>query len=96
MSRRSSFKFLLYVAGDTPNSVAALANITALCDAHLGGRHEIEIVNVLKNPKRALTDGIFMTPTLVKLSPHPVQKIVGTLSQNPIVMQALGMEMATS
>ncbi len=86
------FKFRLYVAGDAPNSAQAVANLTALCRKHLLDRHEIDIVDVFREPKRALEDGIFMTPTLVKLAPSPVRRIVGTLSQAQTVLQALGLE----
>jgi circadian clock protein KaiB len=93
MSRRLLFKFRLYVAGDAQNSAQAIANLTALCRAHLPDRHEIEIVDVIREPKRALADGILMTPTLVKLAPSPApKKIVGTLSQTQTVLQALGLE----
>ncbi|MEO6074190.1 MAG: circadian clock KaiB family protein [Burkholderiales bacterium] len=94
MSRPPIFKFRLYVAGDAPNSVHALANLTALCRERLPDRHEIEIVDVFKDPKRALADNVFLTPTLIKLSPDPVRRIVGTLSQPEIVLQALGLEMS--
>jgi circadian clock protein KaiB len=90
-SRRRAFKFCLYVAGDAPNSTTAIANLTALCREHLVDRHAIEIVNVFRQPKRALADSIFMTPTLVKLAPSPTQRIVGTLSQTRPVLQALGL-----
>jgi circadian clock protein KaiB len=93
MSRRARFKFRLYVAGEAQNSSQALANLNALCRTHLAGRHEIEIVDVFREPRRALADGIFMTPTLVKLAPSPApQRIVGTLSQTQPVLQALGLE----
>ena len=92
MNPRSSFKFRLYVAGDTPNSTQARANLGALCRENLPDRHDIEIVDVFREPKRALADGIFMTPTLVKLLPSPVRKIIGTLSQTQSVLQALGLE----
>jgi circadian clock protein KaiB len=86
------FKFRLYVAGDAPNSAQARANLDVLCRAYLPDWHDIEIVDVLREPKRALGDRILMTPTLVKLSPSPVQRIVGTLSQTQPVLQALGLE----
>ena len=92
MNRRVIFKLRLYVAGDALNSAQALANLTALCGEHLAGRHEIEVVDVFRDPKRALADGIFMTPTLLKLAPSPVRRIVGTLSQTQPVLQALGLE----
>jgi circadian clock protein KaiB len=85
------FKFRLYVAGDTQNSALAIANLTALCRAHLPNQYEIEIVDVLREPKRAMADSIFLTPTLVKFAPSPLRKIVGTLSETKHVLQALGM-----
>jgi len=91
MSRNAPFKFRLYVAGDTPNSALAIANLTAFCRAELADRHAIEIVNVFQQPRRALADNILMTPTLVKLSPGPVRRIVGTLSQTPPIFEALGL-----
>lgn len=92
MKRPVMFKFQLYIAGDALNSAQALVNLYALCQAHLAGRHEIEVVDVFKNPQRALADGIFLTPTLIKLVPSPVRRIVGTLSQTQSVLQALGLE----
>jgi circadian clock protein KaiB len=86
------FKFRLYVAGDAQNSVQALANLSALCRTYLPERHEIEVVNVFQAPKRALADGIFMTPALIKLAPTPVRRIVGTLSQTQPVLHALGLD----
>lgn len=91
MSRPVLFKFRLYVAGDALNSAQALANLTALCREHLPDRHEIEVVDVFREPQRTLIDGIFMTPTLVKLAPSPVRMIVGTLSATSTVVQALGL-----
>ena len=77
----SQFKFRLYVAGDAQNSAQAVANLTAFCKACLAERHSIEIVNVFREPKRALADGILMTPTLVKLAPTPApRRIVGPAS----------------
>ncbi|MEO5861008.1 MAG: circadian clock KaiB family protein [Burkholderiales bacterium] len=92
MSRRVIFKFRLYVAGDAPNSAQAVANLTALCRTHLPDRHEIDVVDVFREPKRALEDGIFMTPTLIKLAPSPALRIVGTLSAVQTVLQVLGLE----
>jgi circadian clock protein KaiB len=89
---QGKFKFRLYVAGDAQNSAQAVANLTALCKAYLKDRHSVEVVNVFKEPKRALSDGILMTPTLVKLAPSPAPtKIIGTLSQTQPVLQALGL-----
>jgi circadian clock protein KaiB len=86
------FKFQLYVAGEAMNSAEAIANLAAFCRAHLPDRFEIEIVDVFREPKRALAEGIFMTPTLVVLTPPPVRRIVGTLSHTQTVLLALGLE----
>ena len=86
------FKFRLYVADDAENSAQAVTNLTAFCQSHLPGRHEIEIVDVFQEPKRSLADGILMTPTLIKLCPLPVRKIIGTLSQPRVLLQVLGLE----
>jgi circadian clock protein KaiB len=85
------FTFRLYVAGKAPNSLQAIANLTQLCETHLPDRHEIEIIDVLQDPKRALTESIFMTPTLVTDSPYPGHRIVGTLSNTEPILQILGL-----
>jgi circadian clock protein KaiB len=87
---QSDFKFRLYVAGDSTNSAAAVGNLNTLCREHLPDRHKIEIVDVFLEPERALADGVFLTPTIVKLSPAPVRKIVGTLTQAAPFPQAVG------
>lgn len=92
--RKPRFRFRLYIAGGTVNSLQAVGNLNQLCREHLAGAHEIEIVDVLKDPMRALDDGVLMTPTLVKLAPFPAMKIVGTLSRIDIVREALGLDAA--
>jgi circadian clock protein KaiB len=91
MNRCATFKFRLYLAGDTHDSMLALANLSALCEARLPNDHKIDLVDVVREPRRALADGIFMTPTLFKLAPSPAQKIVGTLSQSDRVWELLGL-----
>jgi circadian clock protein KaiB len=90
------FRFRMYITGDTQNSVEAMANLRSLCLAHIPDRHEIEFVDVALDPRRALTDGIFMTPTLIKLAPAPTRMIVGTLSKLQPILQALGLDVATT
>jgi len=92
LSRRVKFHFRLYVADETQNSMRAIANLAALCREQLPDRYVIEIVDVFKEPKRALEDGILMTPTLVKLAPAPVRRIVGTLGDSQTVLLALDLE----
>ena len=92
MTDRRMFRFRLYVADDTLNSGQAIANLRAICNRFLPGRHHIELVYVFKEPDRAMEDRIFLTPTLVKLAPGPIKRIVGTLSQTDLVLQVLGLE----
>lgn len=91
--RTSKFKFRLYVAGEAQNSSAAIANLNFLCRNHLADRHEIEIIDVFREPQRALKDGVFMTPTLVKIRPAPTKKVIGTLSKAETVLQAIGVQL---
>lgn len=91
MSKLAHFKFRLYITGNGPNSTQAVANLDALCREYLADRHEIEIVDVLREPKRALADLVMLTPLLVKLSPEPIRKIIGTLNQHVTVLQAIGL-----
>ncbi len=85
------FKFRLYVVGEAPNSLQAISNLDALCREHLADRYHIEIVDVLHQPKRALAEGVLLTPTLVKFLPEPVRRIVGTLADTRPVLQTLGL-----
>jgi circadian clock protein KaiB len=91
MSPAINFKFRLYLSGDSPNSAEAEANLGTLCRRYLAGRFKIEIVDVAKEPNRALTDGIYMTPSLLKLAPSPVRMIVGTLSNPAVWLRSLGL-----
>jgi circadian clock protein KaiB len=92
MSKSAQFKFRLFIAGTAQNSVQALANLTALCDVALPGRHEIQVVDVFREPNMAMAEKIIMTPTLIKLWPLPVVRIVGTLSKRAPVLLALGLD----
>lgn len=85
------FKFRLYLATDAPNSDLARANLAAFCARHLPGRHEIDLIDFFLDPRRALADGVSMAPTLVKLSPAPLRRIIGSLSQAPVLFAALGL-----
>ena len=80
----------LYIADRAPNSIRAIANLAAICKEHFGDRFELEIIDVLEYPQRALADGILVTPSLTKISPSPSAKIVGNLSDTGSVLNALG------
>ncbi|HEV2401002.1 MAG TPA: circadian clock KaiB family protein [Candidatus Sulfotelmatobacter sp.] len=69
----------LYVAGQTPRSVAAFANLKRLCEEHLAGRYNIEVIDLIKHPQLAAGDQILAIPTLVRKLPQPIRKIVGDL-----------------
>lgn len=70
----------LYVAGSAPNSLHALANIHAICAEHFASGYELEVVDLLEHPRRALDDGIIVTPTLIRLSPLPLRRLIGNLN----------------
>lgn len=86
---KSRLTLRLYVAGNAPNSVLAIANVKAICDAHFAAGHRLEIVDLLEHPQRALADGIIVTPTLLKLLPKPVSRVIGNLSDTAQVLLGL-------
>jgi len=79
-----------------PSSARAIANLSAICKNHLPDNHQIEIVDLLQDPRRVLSDSIQATPTLIKLSPAPVRKIIGDLSEEAKVLFALGLQQRTT
>jgi circadian clock protein KaiB len=89
-AKGAGVRLRLYIAGNAPNSLRAIDNIKTICAEHLMSGHELEIVDLLKDPLRALADGIIVTPTLLKLSPPPVQRVVGNLSDTGQVLLTLG------
>jgi circadian clock protein KaiB len=84
----------LYVAGKTPRSVAAFANLKKICQEHLDGRYRIEVIDLLVNPQLARGDQIFAIPTLVRQLPEPVRKIIGDLSNTERVLVGLNLRAA--
>lgn len=88
VAMKPKVRLRLYVAGSAPNSVAALANVHAVRAAL--AEHELEIVDVLVRPEQALADAVLVTPMLVRLSPGPVCRIVGNLSDTRRVLDSLG------
>ena len=79
----------LYVAGQTPKSLTAFANLKRICEEHLAGQYEIEVVDLLENPQLAASDQILALPTLVRQLPPPVRKIIGDLSNTERVLIGL-------
>jgi circadian clock protein KaiB len=79
----------LYVAGQSPKSLDAFANLTTLCEAYLPGRYTIEVVDLVEHPSRALSDDIVAIPTLVRRLPEPLRRIIGDLSNTERVLIGL-------
>ena len=79
----------LYVAGSTPRSLTAFANLKKICEEHLAGKYTIEVIDLLKNPTLAKGDQILAIPTLVRNLPEPVRKIIGDLSNTERVLVGL-------
>ena len=79
----------LYVAGQTPRSTTAFANLKRLCETHLAGRYKIEVIDLLENPQLSRGDQIMAVPTLVRKLPEPVRKIIGDLSDTERVLVGL-------
>lgn len=79
-SASEKWNLRLYTAGQSPKSLAALANLKRVCEEHLAGRYQIEVIDLLKNPRLAKDDEIVAIPTLVRKLPEPLRRIVGDLS----------------
>jgi circadian clock protein KaiB len=79
----------LYVAGQSPKSLRAFANLARLCEEHLSGRYEIEVIDLVESPELARSDDILAIPTLVRRLPEPLRKIIGDLSNTERVLVGL-------
>ena len=88
------YKLRLYVAGQTPKSIRAFANLKALCEEHLKGLYQIEVVDLLEHPRLARGDQIVAIPTLVRKLPPPLRKIIGDLSSTERVLVGLDVQEA--
>jgi circadian clock protein KaiB len=84
-----TYELRLYVAGQTPKSLAAFANLKKICEEHLAGQYEIEVIDLLKHPQLASGDQILAIPTLVRKLPQPIKKIIGDLSNTERVLVGL-------
>jgi len=83
------YELKLYVAGQTPKSLTAFANLKKICEEHLEGRYRIEVIDLTRNPALAKGDQILALPTLVRKLPEPVKKIIGDLSNTERVLIGL-------
>ena len=87
--QNDSWDLRLYVAGQTPKSIAALANLKRICQEHLQEKYNIEIIDLVRNPQLARKDQILAIPTLVRNLPQPIKKIIGDLSNTEKVLLGL-------
>jgi circadian clock protein KaiB len=88
-SAEQAYSLRLYVAGQTPKSVLAFKNLKQICEQHLLGRYDIEVIDLLKHPQLARGDQILAVPTLVRRLPEPIKKIIGDLSNTERVLVGL-------
>lgn len=84
----------LYVAGQTPKSLTAFANLKKICEKHLEGKYRLEVIDLLKNPQLSRGDQILAIPTLVRKLPEPIKKIIGDLSDTERVLVGLDLRPA--
>lgn len=91
-SQPEKFILKLYVAGQTPRSQAAMGNLRRLCEEYLPGRYELQVVDLVQNPKLARTDQILAIPTLVRSLPTPIARIIGDLSDTEQVLMGLNLQ----
>lgn len=87
--QRKAWQLRLYVAGQTPKSITAFANLKKICEEHLRGQYTIEIIDLIENPQLAKGDQILAIPTLVRRLPEPITKIIGDLSNTERVLIGL-------
>jgi circadian clock protein KaiB len=88
-AKSDTFVLRLYVAGQTPKSMAAFVNLKKICEEHLSERYSIEVIDLIENPQLARGDQILAIPTLVRKLPEPVRKIIGDLSNTERVLIGL-------
>lgn len=86
---KNTWNLRLYVAGQTPKSMTAIANLRRVCDEHLAGKFTIEVIDLTQNPQLAVDDQIVAIPTLVRRLPTPLRKIIGDLSDTGRVLVSL-------
>jgi circadian clock protein KaiB len=89
MTELDGYTLRLYVAGQTPKSIAAITNLKKLCEQHLHGRYEIHIIDLMKDPALAMRHQIVAIPTLIRQLPEPLKRIIGDLSNIEKVLVGL-------
>ncbi len=88
----TEYNLRLYVAGQTPKSLAAIANLKRICEEHLAGRYKIEVIDLVETPQLAAGDQIVAIPTLVRWPPPPLKRMIGDLSNSEKVIVGLDLK----
>jgi circadian clock protein KaiB len=96
VTHEEQWELRLYVAGQSPKSLRAFVNLQRLCEMHLAGRYEIEVVDLVEHPSLARSDDILAIPTLVRRAPEPSRKIIGDLSDAERVVASLRIPTSSS
>lgn len=91
---KQKLKLQLFITGATPNSTRAVANIKAICELHLKGKYELEIVDVYRHKELAIQNQVIAVPMLIRRYPLPERKLIGDLSKTAKVLEALGIKMS--
>jgi circadian clock protein KaiB len=91
LKRTGPHQLRLYVAGSSPHSLRAIQNVKQICDAELAGHYELEVVDIYKEPLRAVVDQIVAIPTLIKRAPGELRRMIGDMSETAVLRQGLGL-----
>ena len=98
MSKRAEdslgYNLRLYVAGQTPKSIAAVCNLRRLCEKYLSGRYRLDVIDLMVDPNLAQQDQIIAIPTLVRHMPEPIKRVIGDLSNSKRVLTRLGIDVS--
>jgi circadian clock protein KaiB len=98
MSKRAEdspgYNLRLYVAGQTPKSIAAVYNLRRLCEKYLSGRYRLDVIDLMEDPNLAQRDQIIAIPTLVRYMPEPIRRVIGDLSNSKRVLTRLGIDVS--
>jgi circadian clock protein KaiB len=87
-----AYSLRMYVTGASPNSAKAISNIKNICETHLSGMYELEIIDIYQEPLKAQTEQVIALPMLVKSSPLPFKRLIGDMSDTKKVLRALGLD----
>lgn len=88
-SREGRFKLSLYVTGSSPRSAKAISNVRAICEEHLAGRYDLDVIDLYQQPEKAREEQVLVAPTLVREMPEPIRKLVGDMSNEDKVLYSL-------